>query len=87
MKLGTQHYLVHINVFKWLEMKTIVICFKFRAKLRFSGFLSFFDTYSLKVVQTWLKWHKTCHTTLFGIFYIIEMVTIENNSHKLEITC
>ena len=31
MKLGTQHYLVHIIVLKWLEFKTIIICLKLRA--------------------------------------------------------
>ena len=40
-----------------------------------------------KVTQTWFALHKTWHKTLFGIYYGVEVVTIENNSHMLEITC
>ena len=31
--------------------------------------------------------HETWHTTLFGTYYGVEMVRIQNNSHLLEITC
>ena len=74
MKLGTQHYLVYIIVLKWLELKTIVKYLKLRVKLRFEDFLYVFGTFSHKVIQTWFVWHKTWHTTLFGINYCVEMV-------------
>ena len=51
MKLGTQNYLVHSIVMKWLELKTIVICFKLRVKSRFCGFLTFFAVSRIK----WFK--------------------------------
>ena len=53
----------------------------------FLRFLSFFGTYSLKVVKTWFVWHETWHTSLFCIYYCIELIRIENNSHMLKITC
>ena len=31
--------------------------------------------------------HETWHTTLFGTYYGVEMIRIQNNSHLLEITC
>ena len=37
------------------------------------------------MVQTWIVWHETWHETVFGIFYCIEMVRIENNSICLKI--
>ena len=40
-----------------------------------------------KVAQTWFVLHETWHTTLFGIYYSVEVVRIENNSDMLEITC
>ena len=86
-KLGTKNYLVYIILLNWLESKTIVICLKLRAKLRFLGFLSVFGTFSHKVIQTWFFWHETCHKTLFGTCYCVEMIRTENNSHMLEITC
>ena len=49
------------------------ICLILRAKLLFKGFLITFSTFSHKVFQTWFIWHKTWHTTLFGIYYCIEM--------------
>ena len=58
MKPGTQKYLVYMTVFKSLDLKTIVICLKFRVKLRYLALLSFFGTYSLKVVQTWFVRHE-----------------------------
>ena len=74
-------------MFKLFLSKKIVICLKLRAKLRFLGFLSVFDTFSHKVVQTWFVSHEIWHTTLFCICYCVEMVTIKKNSHMLEITC
>ena len=65
MKLGIQNYFVYIKVLEWLEMKTIPICLKLRAKLHFESFLYFFGTYSLKVIQNWFVWHETWRTTLF----------------------
>ena len=62
-----------------------VICYKIRAKYRFYGFLSFFGTFSHKVAETWFLLHETWHTTLFGIYYCVQMVIIEYNSHMLEI--
>ena len=41
MKLGTQQYLVDIIMFKWVELKIIVICLKLLAKLWFYGFYAF----------------------------------------------
>ena len=87
MKQGTPHYLVYIIVLKWLEIKFIVICLILRAKLRFYGFLSVVGTFAHKVAQTWFVLKETWHTTLFGIYYCVEMVRIENYSHMLEITC
>ena len=49
--------------------------------------LSFFDTLGHKVAQTLFVLHETWHITLFGIYYCVEMVRFENNSHMLEITC
>ena len=71
---------------KWLELKTTVICLKLRAKLRFYGFQSFFGNFSYKVFLTWFVWQENWHTTLFGIYYCVEMVRIEKNSHMLEKT-
>ena len=80
MKLGKHYYLVYIIVLEWLELKTIVICLKLRAKFLFV-FLSFFGTFSLKAIQTMFVWHETWHTILFGIYCCFEMVTIEKKSY------
>ena len=40
-----------------------------------------------KVGQNWFVLHETWHTTLFGMYYCVEVVRIENNSHMLNITC
>ena len=72
---------------KWLEFKIIVICQNLRVMLRFYAFLSIFGTFSHKVDQTWFVLHETWHTTLFGIYYFVEVVRIENHRHMLEITC
>ena len=87
MKHGTQHYLVHIIVLKWLELKTIVICLILTSKLHFNYFLNFFCTYLFKDFKTMFISHETRHTTRFGIYYFVEMVRFETNSHLLEITC
>ena len=79
--LGTQHYFVYIILFKWLELKTIVICFKLRAKFRFWRFLSVFCTFSHKVVRTRFVLHETWNTITFGIYYCVEMVRIKKNSY------
>ena len=50
-------------------------------------FLSVFGTFAHKVAQTWFVLHETWHTTLFGIYYCVEVVRILNHSHILEITC
>ena len=84
-KHATQHDLVYIIVLKWLQLQTIVICLKLRVKLRFWGFLSVFGTFSHKVVQTWFVSHETWHTTLFHIYYCVEMVGMKTNSHMLEL--
>ena len=46
-----------------------------------------FDTFAHKVAQTWFVLHKTWNTTLFGIYYCVEVVRIENYCHMLQITC
>ena len=55
--------------------------------LRFYGFLCFLGTFAHKVAQTSFVLHETWHTTLFGIYYCVEVVRIENHCHMLEITC
>ena len=72
---------------KWLELKIISICQKLRVMLQFYAFLTVFGTFRYKVAQTWFVLHETWHTTLFGIYYCVEVVRIENHSHMLEITC
>ena len=53
----------------------------------FKGFLSAFGTFAHKVAQTWFVLQETWHTTLFCIYYIVEVVRIVNDSHMLEFTC
>ena len=60
---------------------------KLRVKLLFSGFLSVFGSFAHQLAQTWFVLYKTWHTTVFRIYYLVEVVRIENNSHMLEITC
>ena len=57
------------------------------AKLSFYVVLSVFGTLSYKVVQTWFVWHETWHTTLYSLYYCVEMVGLKNISVMLEITC
>ena len=87
MKHGTQHYLVDIISLEWLEFKIIVICLKLRSKLRIYGFVCDFGSFAHKVAQTWFVFGETWHTILLGIYYRVEMVRIENESHMLDITC
>ena len=63
------------------------MCWKLRFKLRFYAFLSVFGTFAHKVAQTWFVLHETWQTTLFGIYYCVEVVKIESHNHMLEITC
>ena len=49
-------------------------------------FLAFFAHSGLTVAKTWFVFHETWHTTLFGIYYLFEVVRIENHCHMLEIT-
>ena len=78
LKLHKQYYLVYIIVLKLLELKTFVLNSVFKV------ILTFFGTFSHKIVQTWFVCHKTWH---FHIYYCVEMVRVENISHMLEITC
>ena len=55
--------------------------------LGFKGFLSVFGTLANKVAKTCNVLHETWYTTLFGIYYYVEMVIIENNILMLDITC
>ena len=56
-------------------------------KLRFYAFLSVLATFGHKVAQTWIVLHETWHITLFGTYYCVEVVRIENHCHMLEMTC
>ena len=69
-----------------VRIKNFTHMLKLRVKLRFSMFLSFFGTFAHKAVQTWFNFHKTWKTTLFGIYYCVEVVKLENHTHMLEIT-
>ena len=40
-----------------------------------------------KVALTLFVLHETWHTKLFGIYYCVKVVRIENNSHMLNIMC
>ena len=70
MILGTQHYGVYIIVFKWLELKIVVICLKLRAKLQFEGFLSLFGTFVHKVAQLGLFCMKL-GTQVYWVYIIV----------------
>ena len=70
-----------------VRIKIIVICYKLRVKLRFSGFLSVVCTFAHNVAQTCFVLHESWHTALFGIYYCVEVDRIENDSHTLEIKC
>ena len=49
--------------------------------------LTVFCTFAHIVAQTWFVLHETWHTTLFGIYYCVEVVRIENHCRILEIMC
>ena len=70
-----------------VQVVRIVICKKLWVKLRFYAFLSVFDTFAHKVAHTWFVLRETCHTTLFGLNYCVEVARNENHSHMLEFTC
>ena len=55
--------------------------------MRYYGFLSFLGTFAHNVAQTWFVLHETWQTTLFNVYYCVEVVRIENNNHMLNITC
>ena len=40
-----------------------------------------------KVAQTWCVLHETWHATLFGKYYCVEVVRINNHSYMVEIMC
>ena len=65
----------------------MVVCSKLRINLLSYAFLSAFGTFTRKVAQTWFVLCETCHATLFGIYYCVEVVRSKNHSHMLEITC
>ena len=50
-------------------------------------FLSVFGTFTHKVAQTWFVFLETWLTTIFGIYYCVEFVRMENYSHMQEIAC
>ena len=83
MKLGIQHYFVYIIVWKFLELKTLLICLKIRATWRFKGFLCVFGSFKHKVALPRFVWQEAWHRTLFAIYYCVKIVRIENNSHML----
>ena len=41
---------------------------------------SFLGIITHKVAQTWFVLHETWYTILFGIYFLVEVVRIENNS-------
>ena len=51
------------------------------------SFLSVFGTFAQIIAQTWDVLHETWHTTLFGMYYCVEVVRIENHCHMQAITC
>ena len=48
---------------------------------------SFFGTFAHNVANTWPRLHNTWHTTLFGTYYCVEVVKIENYRYMIEIMC
>ena len=53
----------------------------------FNGFLCVFGTFAHQVAQSWFVLLETWHTTLFGMYYCIEVVRIENHNQMLESMC
>ena len=37
-----------------------------------------------KLTQTWYDLHETWNTKIFGVYYCVEMIRIENHSDMLE---
>ena len=56
-------------------------------KVAFLLFLKCFCPFSHKLVQTWCVWLDTWHTTLFDVYYCVEMDRIKNNIYMLQIKC
>ena len=69
-----------------VRIKIIVLYQKLRVKIRFYGLLSFFGSFAHNVAQTWFVFHETLHTTLFGIYYFVEVVRIVYHSDILNIS-
>ena len=44
-----------------------------------------FRHFAHKVAQTWFVLHESWQTTLFSIYYCVEVVRIVNHNHMLEI--
>ena len=71
---------------KMVKIKNHSHMLKLRVQYRFYWFLSIFGTFAHKVGQKRFVLHKTCYTTVFGIYYCVEVVRIKNYSHMQEIT-
>ena len=90
-------YGVHVSMVYWLHISLVkaqttrqgrlvnglagqrVGCCSILPSLLFLGLLL--------LAQTWFVLRETWRTTLFRIYYCLEVVRIENHSHILEITC
>ena len=57
------------------------------SKVSILKFLSFFGTFANKIAQTWFVLHKILQTSLFGIYYYVEVVRSENHNYMIENTC
>ena len=56
-------------------------------KIAFFRFYSFFFcTYSLQGVEIWFVSHETWNTTVFAMYFGVEMLGVENNSRMLGVT-
>ena len=85
-KLGTQYNLLYVIVLKWFESKTIDICLKLHAKLRFLGCLAFLAFYRIKLCKHRL--FPTKHETQHYLVYVIllkwlELVTVVSFLYKV----
>ena len=56
------------------------------AFFRFLKFFFFFCCYSLKGVEIWFVGHETWNTTVFAMYFVVEMLKIENKSRILGVT-
>ena len=68
---------LYILVLIWLKLKTIVVCLKLRAKLRFEGFLSVFCAFSHKLVHILFFWHVTCHTIYLVHIFVLKLLELK----------